>query len=65
MPEEAARKAMQDTQTPAWMVDGFLELAMLIRNGRVATPASGVQDALGRPPRSFKEYAKDYAAGNR
>jgi uncharacterized protein YbjT (DUF2867 family) len=65
VPEEAARKAMQDMQMPAWMVEGFLELHMLIRNGWSATPANGVQEVLGRPPRSFKEFAKDYAAGNR
>jgi len=65
VPEEAARKAMQDMKMPAWIVDGFMELNMLIKNNWVATPASGVKDVLGRPPRSVKEYAKDYAAGNR
>jgi uncharacterized protein YbjT (DUF2867 family) len=65
IPEETARKSMQDMQMPAWMVNGFLELDMMIKHARAATPASGVKDVLGRPPRSFKEYAKDLAAGNR
>ena len=65
VPEEAARKAMMDMQMPGWMVDGFMELHALIRNGWVATPATGVKDVLGRPPRALKEYAKDFAAGNR
>lgn len=65
VPEAAARKAMQDMQMPAWMVEAFLELHMLIRNGWSATSASGVKDVLGRPPRSFKEYAKDLVAANR
>jgi uncharacterized protein YbjT (DUF2867 family) len=65
VPEAAARKAMQDMQMPAWMVEGFMELHMLIRNGWSATPAQGVKEVLGRPPRSFKEYAKDLAAGKR
>jgi hypothetical protein len=56
---------MQEWHAPAWMVEGFSELATLIRSGQAATPASGVKDALGRPPRSFKEFAKDFAAGNR
>lgn len=64
IPEEAARKAMQDQHAPAWMVEGFSELAALIKSGQAATPASGVKDALGRPPRSFKEFARDFAAGN-
>jgi uncharacterized protein YbjT (DUF2867 family) len=65
VPEEAARKAMQDMQMPDWIVQGFLELHMIIRSGWSATPAQGVKEVLGRPPRSFKEYAKDLAAGNR
>ena len=65
LPAEQARKAMEDSQTPAWMVQGFSELSALIRNGQSATPASGVKDALGRPPRGFRDFAKDLAAGNR
>jgi uncharacterized protein YbjT (DUF2867 family) len=65
VPEEGARKAMLDMQMPAWLVDGFMELNRLIKNNWVATPASGVKDVLGRAPRSFKEYAKDCAAGSR
>ncbi|WP_224247788.1 SDR family oxidoreductase [Hyalangium gracile] len=63
VPEEAGRKAMKDQHMPDWIVDGLSELAALIRNGWAATPATGVKDVLGRPPRTFKEYAKDYAAG--
>lgn len=65
IPEETARKSMQDMQLPAWMVTGFLELDAMIRNGGAARPATGVKDVLGRPPRSFKEFAKDLAAGKR
>jgi uncharacterized protein YbjT (DUF2867 family) len=65
IPAEQARKAMEDSQTPAWMVQGFSELSALIRDGYSATPATGVKDALGRPPHSFRDFAKDIAAGNR
>jgi uncharacterized protein YbjT (DUF2867 family) len=65
VPEEAARKAMSDMQMPGWMVDGLMELNMLIKTNALATVVDGVKQVLGRPPRSFKEYAKDYAAGNR
>ncbi|WP_224369774.1 SDR family oxidoreductase [Hyalangium versicolor] len=63
IPEEAAKKAMTDMHMPASIVDGMAELAALIRNGWSAGLATGVKDVLGRPPRSFKDYAKDYAAG--
>ena len=62
VPEEAARKGMQDMHMPPWLVEGFVELAMIIRNNWAATPASGVKDVLGRPARSFKEYAMAAAA---
>lgn len=65
VPDEAARKSMQDMQMPAWLVEGFMGLNALIKNNWAATPATGVKDVLGRPARSFKDYAKDYAAGDR
>lgn len=65
VPPEQERKAMEDAQTPAWMVQGLSELNALVRNGQVATPTSGVKDALGRPPRSFRDFAKYVAAGSR
>jgi uncharacterized protein YbjT (DUF2867 family) len=63
IPDEAVRKAMTDMQMPGWLVDAMAELAGLIRNGWSATPGTGVKDVLGRPPRSFQDYLKDYAAG--
>ncbi len=65
VPEEAARKAMVDMGSPPWMVDAYMELNMTIKNGWAAATTTGVQEVLGRPARSFKEYAKDLAAGAR
>ena len=62
VPEEAARKAMEDRGMPAWMVKGFLELAWIIRQGWSAAIAPGVQDVLGRAPRTLAQYAADVAA---
>jgi hypothetical protein len=42
---------------PAWLVDAFLELNALIRLGHAATLTRGVQQVLGRPPRSMREWA--------
>jgi uncharacterized protein YbjT (DUF2867 family) len=55
--EPAARAAMEKTGMPAWLVDAFLELNALIRQGHAATLTSGVQQVLGRPPRSMREWA--------
>lgn len=55
--EQAAREAMEKTGMPAWLVDAFLELNALIRQGHAATLTSGVQQVLGRPPRSMREWA--------
>lgn len=65
IPEEQARKSMQDMHMPEWMVTAFLELDRMIRNGSATTPASGVKEVLGRPPRSFKDFAKGLAARKR
>jgi uncharacterized protein YbjT (DUF2867 family) len=53
----AAREAMEKTGMPAWLVDAFLELNALLRHGHAATLADGVQQVLGRLPRSMREWA--------
>ncbi|MDB5770674.1 MAG: family NAD(P)-dependent oxidoreductase [Burkholderia sp.] len=62
VPEDTARKAMEEMKMPLWLVDGFMELHGLIRNGQAGTIANGVQEILGRPPRSVKEWAQSLAA---
>jgi uncharacterized protein YbjT (DUF2867 family) len=57
VPGQAAREAMEKTGMPAWLVDAFLELHALIRQGHAPTLTSGVQQVLGRPPRSMCEWA--------
>jgi hypothetical protein len=65
VPEAAAHKAMSDMQMPKWMVDGMMELHYIIKAGWSATPANGVKEVLGRPARTVKDFATDYAAGKR
>jgi uncharacterized protein YbjT (DUF2867 family) len=55
--EQAAREAMEKTGMPAWLVDAFLELNALVRQGYAANLANGVQQVLGRPPRAMREWA--------
>jgi uncharacterized protein YbjT (DUF2867 family) len=61
VPEDAARKAMEETRMPAWLVDAFLELHAIIRNGYSANVCGGVQEILGRKPRSLREWARSLA----
>ncbi|HEX8700525.1 MAG TPA: SDR family oxidoreductase [Myxococcaceae bacterium] len=65
VPEAAASKAMSDMGMPKNMVDGMMELNNIIKQGWAAAPADGVKQVLGRPGRTVKEYATDYAAGKR
>jgi uncharacterized protein YbjT (DUF2867 family) len=63
VPEEDARQAMLGAGVPARQVESLMELHALIRSGLAAATASGVREALGREARSFREYARDLAAG--
>ena len=40
---------------------GLLEEFAMYRRGEAAEVESGVNEALGRPARSFEEFARDYA----
>jgi uncharacterized protein YbjT (DUF2867 family) len=62
VPEEAAKKALTDYQMPGWMVDAMMELYSISKAGYTASVTPAVQEILGRPPRSFAEFARDNAA---
>lgn len=59
VPPDAARKATEEMKMPLWLVDAFMELHTLIRNGQVAALSHGVQAILGREPRSLRQWATD------
>jgi uncharacterized protein YbjT (DUF2867 family) len=61
VPEEEARKAMEAMKMPLWLVDAFMELHALVRNGHAATIADGVPSILDREPRSVRDWAKSLA----
>jgi uncharacterized protein YbjT (DUF2867 family) len=60
--EDAARQGLLGAGLPAWQTEGMLELHRLIRDGHAAATATGVRDALGREPRSFRDFARELAA---
>jgi len=65
VPEAAASKGMSDMGMPKWLVDGMMELHYIIKAGWSGTPANGVKEVLGRPARTVKDFATDFAAGKR
>lgn len=58
-------EAMHDTLLgvgfPVWQADGLIEDYAHYRRNEAAAITSGVQDVIGKAPRSFEEFARDYA----
>lgn len=59
---EEYRAAMSQAQVPAEVIDLILYLFETVLDGRNTPVTDGVQQALGRPPRDFKEYVRRTAA---
>lgn len=62
IPEEAARQGMLASGLPAAVAESFVTFFGLVRNGKIYPPTSAVRDLLGRPPRSFDDWARDHVA---
>jgi uncharacterized protein YbjT (DUF2867 family) len=62
VPPESMRTALAGIGFPSWQADGLLEEFAMYRRGEAAEVEPGVNQALGRPPRSFNEFAHDYAS---
>ncbi|MEG3882436.1 SDR family oxidoreductase [Microcoleus sp. herbarium7] len=58
---EAMRETLLGVGFPVWQTDGLLEDYAHYRRNEAAAIASGVQDAIGKAPRSFEKFAQDYA----
>jgi uncharacterized protein YbjT (DUF2867 family) len=61
VPPEAMRQALAGLGFPPWQADGLLEEFAMYRRDEAAGVESGVFQALSRRPRSFGEFASDYA----
>jgi hypothetical protein len=55
------REALLGMQMPVWQADGLLEDYAHYRRGEAQDVASGVQDAIRRAPRTFRDFVCDYA----
>src|SRR5215217_5151230 len=61
IPPEAMRDAFLGFGVPEWQADGLVEDYAHYRRGEAEAVTWGVQDAIGKAPRSFEEFACDYA----
>ncbi len=61
VPPEAARQGMLSAHMPEWMVDAILEINAWAKASKGGEITTTVQDVLGRPPHTFREFARDYA----
>ena len=46
---------------PEWMVDAILEINAWAKSSKGGEITTTVKDVLGRPPHTFREFARDYA----
>jgi uncharacterized protein YbjT (DUF2867 family) len=57
--EATAEQAMREAQMPAWLIDNLTELNRITAAGYVAAVSPDLAGLLGRPPRTFREFALD------
>jgi len=62
VPLDATRQAMLGAGYPAWNVDGLSELFALYETGVAAGVSPDIARVLGRPARSFDDFAHDHRA---
>lgn len=62
VPPDAMWDALLKAGFPAWQAEGLLEDYAHYRRNEASVIESGVQDASGKAPRSFEEFAHDYAS---
>jgi hypothetical protein len=62
VPAQAMLAALADLRFPAWRADGLLEEFAIYRPDEAAGVKAGASEALPDSPRSFDEFARDYAS---
>jgi hypothetical protein len=55
-------EALLNVGLPPWQADGLIEDYAHYRRGEAAAVEEGIQDATGMPPRTFDDFARDYAS---
>jgi uncharacterized protein YbjT (DUF2867 family) len=57
VPESTARDGMRRSGAPEWMIDAMLELHAINKAGYASAISGDLKSLLGRPPKTFKEFA--------
>lgn len=61
VPPQTMREALVGIGFPDWQADGLIEDYAHYARGEASEVMTGVEDATGKPPRAFDEFARDYA----
>lgn len=61
VPEEPVRQGLTQAGMPATIVEAILGWFAFCRDGRAARVDPAAASLLGRPPRSYADFARDYA----
>jgi len=59
---DAAKEAMVGMGLSEWIADGYVELNKGFEKGFANTTTDGVERLAGHPPRSFEQFARDFAS---
>ena len=59
--QEDAKAGMMAMGMPDWMADGWAAMAMMISTGAANMVTPMVKEVTGQEPRSFDQFARDYA----
>ncbi len=61
MSEEDTRKGLEEAAAPDWMINGSIEADKFTREGLSSAVSPTVEEVTGKKPRSFEQFARDYA----
>ncbi len=61
VPVEAAEQAMLDAGMPQWNAHALAEIQGLFATGKYADVTDDLRQLLGREPRTFRQFAEDFA----
>ena len=59
--QEAAKAGLMAMGMPDWMADGWAAIAIMISTGAANIVTPMVKEVTGEEPRSFDQFARDYA----
>ncbi len=62
VPASAAKQSMLDASSPGWTANAVTELQTLFATGKYSKVEPDLAKLLGRAPRSFAQFAQDFAS---